>query len=290
MIESPTRPILRYHGGKWELGPWIIAHFPGHRVYTEVYGGGGSVLMRKPRSYAEIYNDLDGEIVNLFMVARDHGPALKRALEMTPYARAEFDLSYEPTEEPIERARRVIVRSYMGFGGNLGRPTASGKPQRTGFRMTSHDTGSNCAKVWAGYPEVLDAITNRLRGVVIENREATEVIIRNDTPETLHYVDPPYVASTRDKGGDYRHEMTDDDHRRLAQVLNDCAGAVVLSGYPSPLYEDLYAGWRKVERAAQADGARARTECLWIRNIPEDLFGVNTDSPTASRISNPAKP
>ena len=272
MIETPTRPILRYHGGKWELGPWILAHFPCHRVYTEVYGGGGSVLLRKPRSYAEIYNDLDGEIVNLFMVARDHGAALKRALEMTPYARAEFDLSYEPTEEPIERARRVIVRSYMGFGGNLGRPTASGKAQRTGFRMTSHDSGSNCAKVWAGYPEVLDQITNRLRGVVIENREATEVIIRNDTPAALHYVDPPYVMSTRDKGGDYRHEMTDDDHRRLAQVLTDCAGAVVLSGYPSQLYEDLYAGWRKVERAAQADGARARTECLWLRNIPEDFF------------------
>lgn len=275
----PSRPILRYHGGKWELGPWIISHFPGHRVYTEVFGGGASVLLRKPRSYAEVYNDLDGEVVNLFRVARDQGPALKRALELTPYAREEFDVSYEPTDDPVERARRIVVRSYMGFGGNLGRPTASGKPQRTGFRMTSHDSGSNCAKVWAGYPEVLETITNRLRGVVIENRDAAEVLLRNDTPETLHYVDPPYVHSTRSGRANgsvcgYRHEMTDGDHKKLAEVLGGLNGAVILSGYPSDLYEDLYADWRRVERQAQADGARARTEVLWIRNVPEDLFMI----------------
>lgn len=272
MIDAPTRPILRYHGGKWELGPWIISHFPAHRVYTEVYGGGGSVLLRKARSSAEIYNDLDGEVVNLFQVTRDRGEDLQRALELTPYARAEFDLSYEPTEDPLERARRVVVRSYMGFGGNLGRPTASGKPQRTGFRMTAHTSGRNCAGVWANFPEALTAIIARLRGVVIERREATEVILRNDTPESLHYVDPPYVAETRDKGSDYRHEMTHEDHRRLADVLNAVKGAVVLSGYPSSLYEQLFAGWRQVERPAQADGARARTEVLWLRNIPTDLF------------------
>lgn len=271
--ETPTRPILRYHGGKWELGPWIIDHFPPHRVYTEVYGGGGSVLLRKARSYAEIYNDLDGEVVNLFRVVRDHGPALRRALELTPYARAEFDLSYEPTEDPIERARRIVVRSYMGFGGNLGRPTASGKPQRTGFRMTSHDAGRNCARVWENFPDAIDAITARLRGVVIENREAIDVLLRNDTPETLHYVDPPYVQATRDRGSDYRFEMNDDDHRKLAEVLNSLEGAVVLSGYPSALYEDLFAGWKRVERPAQADGARARTEVLWLRNVTLGLFG-----------------
>lgn len=230
------------------------------------------MLLRKPRSYAEIYNDLDGEVVNLFRVARDHRAELIRVLEMTPYARAEFDLSYEPTDDPIERARRIVVRSYMGFGGNLGRPTVSGKPQRTGFRMTSHDSGKNCARVWADFPEALDAICGRLRGVVIENRDACEVMVRNDTPEALHYVDPPYVPSTRDKGGDYRHEMSDADHRKLAEVLNGLSGAVVLSGYPSALYDELFDGWRKVQRGAQADGARARTEVLWMRNVPAGLF------------------
>lgn len=268
-MSVPTRPILRYHGGKWELGPWILSVFPPHRVYVEPFGGGGSVLLRKSRSYAEVYNDLDGEVVNLFQVTRDHGPALRRALELTPYARSEFDLSYEPTDDPVERARRIVVRSYMGFGGNLGRPTASGKPQRTGFRMTSHDSGKNCAKTWADYPTAMAAITERLRGVVIENRDAVSVMIRNDTPETLHYVDPPYVHSTRGgcaKGSasGYRHEMTDADHAKLAEVLGELEGAVILSGYPSELYDQLYAGWHRIEKSAQADGARARTEVLWL--------------------------
>lgn len=276
-MNDPTRPILRYHGGKWELATWIISYFSEHRVYTEVYGGGASVLLRKPRSYAEIYNDLDGEVVNLFRVARDQGKDLERALTLTPYARSEFDLSYEPTDNPIESARRLVVRSYLGFGGNLGRPTLTGKPQRTGFRMTSHDSGSNGAKVWAGYPEALEAITNRLRGVVIENRDASDVLLRNDTPKTLHYVDPPYVHSTRSGRANgsvcgYRHEMSDEDHAKLAGVLNRLTGTVIISGYPSKLYDSLYSNWQRVDRPAQADGARARTEVLWMRNIQPDLF------------------
>lgn len=271
--DSPTRPILRYHGGKWELGPWIISHFPQHRVYVEPYGGGGSVLLRKARSYAEIYNDLDDEVFTLFLITRDRGEDLSRALELTPYSRKEFDLSYEPTEDPLERARRVVVRSYMGFGGNLGRPTASGKPQRTGFRMTSHTAGRNCARVWADYHEAHRAIIRRLQGVVIENRHALDVIDRNDTPETLIYADPPYLPETRDRGADYRFEMSEMDHAVLGARLNQAQGPVIVSGYPSALYEDIYPsakGWRRVERAAQADGARPRTEVLWLRNVPND--------------------
>src|SRR5690606_6837914 len=98
-----ARPIIRYHGGKWRIAPWIISHFPEHRVYVEPFGGGGSVLLRKPRSYAEVYNDLDGEIVNLFRVARDCGDELIRSVELTPFARDEFMLAYEETEDPIEQ-------------------------------------------------------------------------------------------------------------------------------------------------------------------------------------------
>ncbi|HBP4591037.1 TPA: DNA adenine methylase, partial [Pseudomonas aeruginosa] len=102
----PQRPILRYHGGKWLLAPWIIQHLAPHHTYIEPFGGAASVLLRKARSYAEVYNDLDGDVVNLFRVARDRGEELRQALALTPFAREEFEASYAETTDPLERARR----------------------------------------------------------------------------------------------------------------------------------------------------------------------------------------
>src|SRR5574337_272680 len=96
VMRGPKRPLLRYHGGKWKLAPWILRHLPPHRVYVEPFGGGASVLLQKPRSYAEVYNDLDGEVVNLFIMARERGEELAQAIELTPFAREEFELSYRP--------------------------------------------------------------------------------------------------------------------------------------------------------------------------------------------------
>lgn len=254
---APTRPLLRWHGGKWLLAPWIIANLPPHRVYVEPFGGAASVLMRKPRTYAEIYNDLDGEVVNLFRVVRDRGQELREALYYTPFARDEFAASYEPTSDPLEQARRTVVRSFMGFGSNS-------HSKATGFRANSNRSGTTPAGDWRNYPDALDALIVRLRGVTIENRAACEVMQAHDAEMSVHYVDPPYVASTRDKGSDYRHEMTDADHRRLADVLHSLKGAVVLSGYDCDLYRSLYGDWHRVDRAAMADGARPRTEVLWL--------------------------
>jgi len=265
-----SRPVVRWHGGKWILGPWIASHFPKHRVYVEAFGGGGSVLMRKDRSYAEVYNDLDGEIVNLFRVLRDRGQELRRQLELTPFSRVDFRESYAQTDEPVEQARRTVVRSFMGFGSNA-------HNKNTGFRSNSNCSGTTPAHDWRNYPTAIPAMIERLRGVVIENRDACEVMTTHDGPQTLHYVDPPYVPETRDKGSDYRHEMTEDDHRKMAAVLESLTGAVVLSGYGCKLYEELFAGWTRVERRALADGARARTEVLWLRNVEmtPDLFSAN---------------
>lgn len=273
-----TRPMLRYHGGKWALKDWILGFFPSHRIYCEPFGGGGSILLSKPRSKAEVYNDLDGEMVNLFRVVRDRGEDLARAIELTPYARAEFDLSYEPTGDAVEQARRTLIRAQMGFGGNLTRLNRNGAPQRTGFRGYSGEGRSgNYAKEWMGFPTGLLAITQRLRGVVIENKPAMDVMKLHDSDDTLHYVDPPYVHATRSsfvtgtKRG-YRHEMSDDDHRELGAFLKTLRGGVIVSGYHHPLYDELFAGWRRVEKGTHADGGRARTEVLWMRNIDQGLF------------------
>ncbi len=266
-----TRPVLRYHGGKWRLAKWIISHFPEHRIYVEPFGGAASVLLRKPRSYAEVYNDLDGEIVNLFRVLRNPTQAreLLRLMQLTPYARAEYELSYIIADDPIEQARRTLFRSAAGFS-SVG---ASGR-WKTGFRRNVARSGSTPADDWVSLRNSLEAIIERLQAVVIENNTATEIIRLYDRPDTLHYIDPPYVQDTRYirwAGEAYRHDMTDDQHRELAEVLHSVAGAVVLSGYACPLYDELYDGWYRVDRVSHADGARDRIESLWLNPRAADI-------------------
>lgn len=252
-----SRPILRWHGGKWKLANWIISHLPRHRVYVEPFGGAASVLLKKPRSYCEVYNDLDGEVVNLFRVARDRGDELRMALELTPFARDEFFDSHHETTDPLEQARRTVARAFMGFGSNA-------HNKATGFRANSNRRGTTPAHDWRNYPGAFGAVIDRLRGVVIENRPAIDVMRAHDGCETLHYADPPYVMGTRDAGHDYRHEMTDKDHENLAEYLHGVSGSVVLSGYRCEMYDELYRDWKRIDKNALADGARKRIESLWL--------------------------
>lgn len=256
---KPMRPVLRWHGGKWLLAPWIISMMPPHRVYVEPFGGAGSVLVRKPRCYAEVWNDLDGHVVNLFQVLRsDRADELVKMLRLTPFASAEFKEAYEEAADPVERARRLVVRSFMGFGSN-------GHNRLTGFRSNSNRSGTTPAHDWVNYPDALKAVIARLQGVAILNRDACEVMAGHDSPETLHYVDPPYVFETRsDLSKDYAHELSDTDHENLLDFLNGLTGMVILSGYPCDLYDARLSGWESISRRALADGARERTEVVWI--------------------------
>ena len=259
------RPVLRYHGGKWKLAPWIISHFPTHRIYVEPYGGAASVLMRKPRSYGEVYNDRDGDVVGLFRVLRDpkKSEQLKELLHTTPYARDEFFAAYEYSAEPVERARRMVVRSFMGFGS-----ASSSRDYVTGFRSNSNRSGTTPAQDWAHFSAHLDAFCARLQGVTIENRDALKVMHENDSEQTLHYVDPPYVHDTRNLTKNnhcYRYEMTDTDHVMLVKELEQLKGYVVISGYEHPIYLELEnRGWLAKHISAFADGAKKRTEVLWL--------------------------
>src|SRR5690606_32260633 len=140
-------------------------------------------------------------------------------------------------------------------------------------RANSNRSGTTPAHDWANYPSALEAVVSRLAGVVIENRDAAVVMGYQDGPETVHYVDPPYVATTRDKGDDYRHEMTDADHRQLAVTLHGLEGMVVLSGYASARYAERYGDWKRIDRAAYADGARARVESLWLNDAAVAAMG-----------------
>jgi DNA adenine methylase len=266
-MNAPTRPVLRWYGGKWKLAPWIISHFPKHRVYVEPFGGAASVLLRKNPSFSEIYNDLDDGVVNLFRVLRDRVSAARliELLRLTPFARAEFELSYQRSECAIESARRLIVRSYMGFGSD------STTSASTGFRAQSPLSGRSPEKDWKNYPDALAFAADRLSQIVVERRPAPQILKRHDAADTLHYVDPPYVPETRSqktngagKQHSYRHELDSGGHVELIDVLHSLKGMVVLSGYPSMLYDEALADWRRVETPALADGARPRTEVLWL--------------------------
>lgn len=275
MSKRVTRPVLRWHGGKYKLAAWIIKHLPPHRIYVEPFGGAASVLMQKAPSYAEVYNDLDDQVVTLFRILQDPGQAeqLRDRLMLTPYSRLEFNKSYELTNDPMEVARRLVIRAYMGFGSNAHASTERGH-RSTGFRANANRSGTTPARDWKNYPDAIPAMVERLRGVIIEHRDAFAVMAQHDGPATVHYVDPPYMPDTRSmrnpydrKYRMYRHELDAEGHVKLLEFLQTLEGMVVLSGYATPLYDDGLPGWRRVTREAYADGARKRTEVLWINQV-----------------------
>jgi DNA adenine methylase len=283
-MAAPARPVLRYHGGKFRLARWVIAHFPAHRVYIEPFGGGGSVLMQKPRAPGEVYNDIDDEVVGLFRVLRDPETAaqLQRRLILTPFSRAEFRAAYEITEDPVERAARLVIRSFMGYGSD-----SATQRSVTGFRgAVSRQTGvdfmgarrkdgggQSPAIDWAGWPAAVPSFVQRLSCVVIEHQDACKVMRTSDAQDALHYVDPPYPISTRTRvgaGRGYRHELTDQQHRDLADCLRGLVGMVVLSGYRCALYDELFEGWHRFDRHHRAQGAKASVESLWLNQAAFD--------------------
>jgi DNA adenine methylase len=244
-------------------------------VYVEPFGGAASVLLRKERSFAELWNDLDDEAVNLFCILRDVGRSarLLEALRLTPFARREFELAYQTTDDAIERARRLIIRSFMGIG-SVSNVALAGA---TGFRNnTTRSARSPFSTIpshdWARYPDALQRAIVRLDGVCIENRDAIELMRQHDGDDVLFYCDPPYMPETRSRIGNrkgngyvaYTHEIDRAGHVRLLDTLRLLDGMVALSGYPSPDYDELLPGWRRSETQAYADGARPRTECLWL--------------------------
>lgn len=265
---KPKRPLLRYYGGKWMIADWIISHFPAHRVYTESFGGGASILLRKSRSYAEIYNDMDDEIVNLFKVARDYGRELKQRIEVTPFSRLEYKLAYMKSDNPIEQAARTIIKSFMGFG-------SDSIHRRNGFRSDSKRPSTIPAHDWMNYSQALISIIDRLRGVVIERDNAIKIMKAHDSIDTLHYMDPPYLHALRKCSKEYRYEMTDHDHQNLLQELKKLKGMVILSGYENDLYNSILSEWKKFYKDTYAQGAKKRIETLWISpncSMQENLF------------------
>jgi DNA adenine methylase len=272
MSVKPTRPLLRYFGGKWQLRHWIIKHLPDHRFYAEPFAGAASVLLAKaPAPGGEILNDLNQDLINLFRVMQNGAAAaeLQRRLDWTPFAKAELEVAREYSEDSIERARRMLIRSFMGIEVAGVRGTASG------FRMGNVDlnrldqegsrTFRNCAKDWDNWRSALDSIRERLRHVMIYQRDALDFIDLMDASDCLLYLDPPYHPETRTNTR-YSVEFGPKEHVALIERLLRCKAKVVLSGYNHDSYSPLEAaGWVVKSKPYRANmSPRRRTECLWI--------------------------
>jgi DNA adenine methylase len=265
-MDKTIRPILRYKGGKARIASWIISHFPPHHTYTELFGGGASILLQKPRSNIEIYNDLDEEVVNIFRVLQNPETfkQLEHKLKYTPYARSEYNLAFEPCEDNVERARRAILRNQMGFG-------SRGLDRKTGFRCDSEGREdsyhfANLIKQLYKYPE-------RLKGVTIENRDAFFLFSYLDAENTLHLVDPPYIDNERKstKSSDqYLNEMGSiEEHKKLIEMLLSLKGMVILCGYESELYNDLLKDWVLIKKKNYVFGNKTEKkepveDCIWL--------------------------
>ena len=273
----PTSPIT-WFGGKSALAERIVQVFPAHTTYVEPFGGSAAVLLAKPPSLVEVYNDLDAGLVNLFRVVRDETlmERLRRALDLTPYSRAEFNSAKEPADDPVEAARRFMVRQRQSY---------SGVNRVWGFAVDDGHRKASTILRWERGIEVLPEVCRRLRGVQIEQDDWRTVLKRYDRKRTLFYLDPPYVPSTRVEGK-YSHELTEDDHRDLVAALLDLKGKAIISGYWHETYSPLEAaGWQRIEwdvLCMVAPGKRkARTECLWLspraQRVDRGLFGKRED-------------
>lgn len=255
-----SRPALHYYGGKWRQAPWIVSHFPPHKNYVELCGGAASVLLHKPRSPLETYNDIDGDVVNFFRVLRDQTDELMHRLRLTPWSRAEYDLSQLPAGDPVEAARRFFVLSWQSLHGATQHTTS-------GWRSQKHaDSRSTCAARDGVEIDHLYEIANRFQGVQIECLDALEVAQRYDNSDTLHYFDPPYLSDVCSRSDRYKYSVDEEYHVRAAEVLRQCMGYVVVSGVPSLLYAGIYEehGWKRVETDARGNSGSTRIEALWL--------------------------
>ena len=257
----PTRPALRYYGGKWRIAPWIIGYMPAHRAYLEPCMGAASVFAQKRPVEVETLNDANGRVTNYFQQLRDNQEELRRRIGLTPWAEDEYYLCQGPSEDPVEDARRFYVTSWQSVHG-----TGS---SRSGWRwMTDPDDrrGLSPAVDWMSVD--LDAFAQRLRRAHIINRDALEVIGRvAEVATCLIYFDPPYTLERRTRKDGYSaFEVTEEWHAKAAELLRAHAGPVLVSGYSSRLYEQLYEvrGWQRVDRDFQANSGSTRTESLWI--------------------------
>lgn len=255
-----TRSPLIWFGGKSKVANEIINRMPDHKVYVEPFGGAAHVIAQKPPAEFEIYNDIDGELINFMMVARSKPEELARACETIPYSRQLY-IEWRDSEWPADSFDRAVRYFYVNRSGIAkGNGPAAGK---TGWR---HHHSHNVAKTYHSAIQLFESFAERMKYVQIDNRDFRKVIEVYDTPNTLFYVDPPYIGKEKHYAG----QFSDQDHRDLAEILNNIKGKAIVSYYDDSLLEQLYTSWRRETFSAVrqvVNGANCKSEELLLMNF-----------------------
>lgn len=251
----------------------IIELFPEHKMYVEVFGGAGHILFKKQPSEIEVYNDIYSGLYNFFRVLRNEelSRKLSKKLQITPYSREEFLYcrdNWQNEEDEVERVRMWYVTAMQSFSTNFSTWSHSKSQSRRGM--------SQAVSQWLGKVENnIPHAVERLRSVQIENLDYKDLIKKYDRPETLFYLDPPYVHDTRKMTYEYQHEMDNIMHLELVEMLSNIKGQGVLSGYDTEIYSPLLdCGWTKrsignyTKRSEKSNGNNSRSvaeEIVWIK-------------------------
>ncbi|WP_264453497.1 DNA adenine methylase [Paenibacillus polymyxa] len=227
-----VRSPLIWFGGKSKYADHIISKFPKHRKYVEPFGGAAHVISQKLRITHEVYNDIDGLLVNFIMINITDPERMQHACEALPYSRQLYEQwkSESMPDDPFERAVRFFYlnRSAIGRGN-------AEEVSQTGWRHST-SSGQNPANGYISACKLISAFAERMRGVMIEHMDFRTVIQKYDDEKTLFYVDPPYVGREKYYAGNF----TEQDHRDLSNLLHNVKGKVVLSYYDDPLIRELY--------------------------------------------------
>jgi DNA adenine methylase len=264
---------FRWYGGKYSHLDFILPRLPNADQYVEPFGGSAAVLINRDPAGVETYNDIDGDVVTFFRVLRENRDELLERIALTPFSREELAEAVEKKDggelSDIEQARLFFVRAGQTRSGLAQEAT----PGRWAYcKGTSRREMSGAVSRWHGRLEQLYNVADRLRRVQIENKPAIEVVERHDDEDALFYCDPPYPHAARGDTNSYSHEMSDDEHRELAEVLRGCEGKVAISGYQCDLYEDIYEdyGWTRIdaEEKTMHTTKDTRTESLWVNYDP----------------------
>jgi DNA adenine methylase len=255
--------VLKYPGSKQRIASWIVDQFPDNYkelTYLEPFFGSGSVFFSKEPSAIETINDIDEKVINLFRQIREHPDELIRLISLTPWSREEYQLAFENTDNDLEKARRLLVRAWMGRGG-------SGIIYRNGVRFYKKRNGP-LLNFCDFLPERIAFVADRLLHsgtgpVQIENKDAFTLIKEYDRENVLMYIDPPYPRAVRNKNKLYRYEMTEDDHLRLLEAVTGSKANIIISSYENSLYNHYLKGWYKDIKMTRDEACNQKTETVY---------------------------